>query len=82
MNFRIIAIGVVVATMSMAAAANECQAVIELVDANLTSTAPVTSEQFAQAAELRNRAVEFCTAGDVAGGLALLEQAKTILGIE
>ena len=82
MNLRIIAVGVTVAMMSMAAAANECQPTIDLVDANLTSTAPVTSEQFAEAQDLRDRGEELCATGDVAGGLDLLEQAKDILGIE
>ena len=82
MNLRIIAVGVTVALMSMAAAANECQPAIDLVDANLTTAAPVTSEQFAEARDLRDRGVELCAAGDVSGGLALLEQAKAILGIE
>ena len=82
MNSRFIAVGAILAMMSTAAAANECQATIDLVDANLNSAAPVTSEQFAEAQDLRDRGVELCAAGNVAGGLALLEQAKAILGIE
>ena len=82
MNSKIIAVGATLALMSTAAAANECQPVIDLLDANLTSASPVTSEQFAEAQDLRDRGAELCAAGDVVGGLALLEQAKAILGIQ
>ena len=82
MNSRIIAVCAALAMMSTAAAANECQPVIELVDANLTSAAPVTPEQFAAAQDLRDAGVELCAVGDVVAGLALLEEAKVILGIQ
>ena len=82
MNSRIIAIGVALAMMSTAAMANECQPTIDLLDANLNSAAPVTSEQFAEAQDLRDGGVEACAAGDIDGGLALLNQAKAILGLE
>ena len=81
MKSRFIAIAAILAIMSTAAVANECQPVIDLVDANLNSAAPVTSEQFAEAQDLRDRGVEACAVGDIAGGLALLNQAKAILGI-
>ncbi len=89
MNSRFIAVGVILALMSTPAAAakpkrtvTECQPAIDLVDANLTTAAPVTSEQFAVAQALRVRGGELCAAGDVVGGLALLEKAKAILGIQ
>ncbi len=82
MSSRFIVIGAALALISGAAIANECQPVIDLIGANLTSAAPVTVEQFVEAKELRDRGAEFCAAGDVADGLALLEQAKDILGLE
>ena len=82
MSSRFIVVGAALALMSGAATANECQPVIDLIDANLTSAAPVTVEQFAEAKELRDRGAESCAAGDIADGLALLEQAKDILGLE
>ena len=82
MNSRFIAVGAILAMMSTAAAANECQPVIDLLDANLTTAAPVTFEELSEAQDLRNRGAELCAGGDVVGGLALLEQAKAILGIE
>ena len=82
MNLRSIAIGIALVSMSAAGAANECQPDIDLIDANLTSTAPVTAEQFKEAKDLRDRGAELCVAGEVADGRALLEQAKAILGIQ
>ena len=82
MSSRFIVIGAALALISGAAIANECQPVIDLIDANLTTAAPVTSKQFAEAKDLRDRGVELCAAGDVADSHALLEQAKDILGLE
>ena len=82
MTSRIIAVAAVLAIMSTAAVANECQPDIELVDANLTSAAAVTVDEFVAAKDLRDLAVELCAGGDVAGGVALLAEAKAILGIQ
>ena len=82
MALRFIVVGMALALISTAAAANECQAVIDLIDANLTSAAPVTEEQFSRAKDLRDRGAQLCASGEVADGLALLEQAKNLLGLE
>lgn len=82
MNSKAIALAVLLALNSAAAVANECAADIANVDANLTSAAPITVNEFRKALDLRDRAVLLCAAGDINGGLALLAEAKVILKIQ
>jgi hypothetical protein len=77
-----IAISVLLAVMSMPAAANECALDTAKVDATLRDSAtPATRDELSRAKSLRDSAVALCAAGDVNGGLALLAEAKTILKI-
>ena len=74
------ALGMALASPAIAAA--DCQADLDAIDANATSTAPITPEQMEEVMRLRNQGQADCDAGLVAEGLASLAQAKAILGIQ
>lgn len=76
-------IGLSLAVMlSNAAFANECTPEIDKIDQQFTSTNPLPPDVLSQAKNLRDQGLELCANGSITEGLAVLAQAKTLLGIQ
>jgi hypothetical protein len=80
MNTMIYA-AIVLAALSGAAFAGQCQDDIEKIDAALAST-DVGPDQRAQLEDMRNQAVQLCGAGNEAEGLDVTAEAKAMLNIQ
>ena len=61
---------------------NDCDAEIAKVNKEITTTNPLPMETLLEAQALRDQADALCKAGKVAEGMALLDQAKALLGIQ
>lgn len=72
---------IVLAALSGAAFAGQCQDDIEKIDAALAS-AEVSADQRAQLEDMRNQAVQLCGAGNEAEGLDVTAEAKAMLNIQ
>lgn len=62
--------------------ANECLPTIEKIDQQFTSTNPLPLETMKEAQKLRNQGAALCEGGSVQEGLAILDDIKTLLGIQ
>lgn len=77
---RITALTFFLAMAPVAAFAHMCPALMAEVDAALP-TAQITEEQRAQVAELRQQGEDLHNAGDHDGSVAVLNEAREILGL-
>ncbi|MFA5941166.1 MAG: hypothetical protein WC809_17560 [Sinimarinibacterium sp.] len=77
----IFAAAVAAAVLTLPAFGNECDADIQDVDAQFTSTNPLPMDTLKEAKRLRDEAYAHCESGQVPEGLSLLAQARQLLGI-
>ena len=80
MNWKILVGATMLALVSLPVAANDCQIDIDAIDAYVPSS-PLSLEDEIAIKALRDAGAQNCAAGDIAGGQALLAQAKALLGM-
>ena len=78
---QLLCAGAIIMALASPAIAADCQADLDAIDQNVTTTAPISPAEMQQVLRLRNLGQAECEAGNITQGLAYLAEAKAILGL-
>lgn len=81
-SVKIVIFTIILPFLASSAFANECTPEIGKVDQQFTTTNPLPVETLTQAKKLRDQAFALCESGSIQQGLAILNEAKALLGIQ